>query len=126
MFLTSFRCPGCGVTIPSEIMNSHICAKPKTEPQSKPDLSFMPFSAEVEAAVAFEVGAIKYGRDDYKRVPISAVERAAAIKRHIGKWLQGEELDPDGQTHLGAIIADAAILIECKRLGNLIDDRFKK
>jgi hypothetical protein len=94
----------------------------------KPALSIFPRSAAIEAAKTFMDGAEKYSLHNYKQ-GLSAHEMADALLRHLYAWLDGETNVPDskhGAHHLGAVIANAAMIIECERLGTLTDDRFKK
>lgn len=92
---------------------------------NKPDLSLIPYSAEIAMARAFEVGVEKYSRDNYKK-GLEASRLIAATKRHLGEWFDEkvERCPVDGQTHLGAALANIAMLIELQRLGTLIDDRY--
>jgi hypothetical protein len=95
--------------------------------KNKPDLSLIPYSAQVMEAEAFMVGAQKYTRysfiesEKYK----TASEHVAALKRHLDRWFwQREETDKeDGQPNLGSVRARAAMLIELIDRGLLIDDR---
>lgn len=90
----------------------------------KPDLSLIPYCAEVALAEALMVGERKYDRYNYTK-GMSANRLIAAMKRHIGQWADGEERDAtDGQPHLGSVMACAAMLIDLQRLGRLQDDRF--
>lgn len=93
--------------------------------QTKPDLSLIPYVAEVELARAFMVGQKKYGRYNYTKGH-NASQLIAAAKRHLAAWFQGEETDPiDGQHHLGSVMACCAMLLRQQELGTLKDDRFK-
>lgn len=94
--------------------------------QGKPDLSLIPYIAQVEEAYAFMVGAEKYGRYNYCK-GMEASRLMAAPLRHIGLWFNGEERCPvDGQHHLGAARAGLGMILRQMELGTLIDDRFIK
>lgn len=93
----------------------------------KQDLSLIPYVALLAEAEAFEVGAKKHGRlsfcssaSEYRQ----ASQHVSAIMRHLGRWFwDREEIDPDGQHHLGSVRARAAILIDLIDRGLLVDDR---
>ena len=92
----------------------------------KPDLSLIPYSALIEAAKGFMLGAQKYGRYNYTE-GLEASRLVAAALRHLAAWNQGEDTDPEsGASHLGHVICCAAMIIECQRLHTLSDDRFGK
>lgn len=90
----------------------------------KPDLSLIPYCSEVAEAEALMIGQEKYGRYNFEGGH-KASQIVAAIKRHAGRWMSGEERDPDGQHHLGAIKANCSMLLRQIELGTLIDDRSK-
>lgn len=103
---------------------SNPAASGKKNDQGKPDLSLIPYCAEVSLAQALMVGENKYGRFNYTK-GMSANRLIAAMRRHIGQWADGEELDQtDGQPHLGSVMACCAMLLDLQRLGRLEDDRF--
>lgn len=100
--------------------------KASKDDSEKPDLSLIPYSAQIAEAKAMMVGAKKYGRDDFRNKPGTITEHIAAILRHAQSYLDGEDLCPvDGQPHLGSIRARTGIMIEQQKLGLLLDDRFK-
>lgn len=92
---------------------------------NKPDLSLIPYCAEVAEAEALMIGEKKYGRYNFEDGH-KASQLASAIKRHLGKWMNGEERDPDGQHHLGAIKANCSMLLRQIELNTLTDDRTSK
>jgi hypothetical protein len=66
----------------------------------------------------------KYGYGNFKATPVPASIYIAAIQRHFSAWMEGQEYDPaDGVPHLGAVLANVAILLEARSVGSLIDDR---
>lgn len=66
----------------------------------------------------------KYGYGNYKATPVLASIYIAAIKRHLSAWEEGQECDEaDGVPHLGAVLANVAILLESRAVGTMIDDR---
>jgi hypothetical protein len=67
---------------------------------------------------------MKYGHLDWRAKPVLASDLYGALHRHIGKYWEGEELDPvDGTPHLGNALCCLAIWIDSKCAGTLIDDR---
>ena len=75
-------------------------------------------------AAAQVAGYVKYGAWNWRVAGVRASTYIAAIQRHLGRWTNGERLDPvDGTHHLGNIMACCAILLEAEALGKLTDDR---
>jgi hypothetical protein len=107
----------------SELPSNMIAVK---HDSTKPDLSLIPYEAEVAMAAAFQVGVGKYGRDNYKK-GMEASRLIGAARRHLGAWFDNrEECCPvDGQPHLGAALACIAMIIELQRIGKLKDNRYK-
>lgn len=69
-------------------------------------------------------GALNYGRNNWREIPIRASEYVSAAKRHIDAFFEGEEVDPDsGLDHLAHALATLAIIVDARATGNLIDDR---
>lgn len=90
----------------------------------KPDLSLVPPAATVYAAIALKEGADKYGAYNWRDKKVRATVYHAALHRHMGQWLDGEDVDPtSGTRHLSNAIACLCILIDAEVTGNLIDDR---
>lgn len=93
--------------------------------KEKPDLSLIPRTFLEHVSRAFMVGETKYGRYNYCRGH-KASQLVAAAQRHISAWNEGEELDPDGQHHLGAAGANLAMILRQMELETLKDDRYVK
>lgn len=51
------------------------------------------------------------------------MEYLGKIQRHTDAIARGEWQDEDGNSHLGAIRADAGIIADAKLFGTLVDDR---
>lgn len=69
-------------------------------------------------------GLCKYGAWNWRAAGVRASTYISAMKRHLGRWENGERLDPvDGTHHLGNIMACCAILLEAEAIGKLNDDR---
>lgn len=100
---------------------------PKTaEGLKKPQLQLVPPSAVQAEAVAFLDGAEKYGPYNWRQKPVSISTYVAAARRHLDALWDGEDLVQDsknGATHMAAVRACMAILIDAKAAGMLIDDR---
>lgn len=93
---------------------------------TKVDLDLIPGPAEVQCALAFTDGALKYGpynwRDSGK--PVQARTYTSAARRHLKKWFDGEDIDPEtGVHHLGHAMACCAILIDAQSCDQLADNR---
>lgn len=75
-------------------------------------------------AVAHLLGNLKYGAWNYRAGGARASVYRSALERHMDRWWEGEELDQvDGTPHLANALACINILIDCKAMGNLVDDR---
>jgi hypothetical protein len=80
--------------------------------------------AKAQWAVAQFVGMVKYGAWNWRSAGIRNSIYLSAIQRHLDAYMSGEEVDPVDQTeHLGHIMACAAIIIDAKAAGKLVDDR---
>lgn len=75
-------------------------------------------------SIAQYLGDVKYGRWNWRAGGASASVYYAALQRHMQRWYEGEELDPDdGTPHLANAVTCLQILIEAKYRGVLEDDR---
>ena len=91
---------------------------------AKIPMSLWPSLATAYGAVCLLNGKLKYGLGNYKATPVLASIYIDGMERHLAAWKNGEEFDAaDGQPHLGGILANAAILIEARAVGTLVDDR---
>lgn len=80
--------------------------------------------AKAHWAAAQFVGMVKYGAWNWRSAGIRNSIYLSAIQRHLDAYMSGEEVDPiDGTSHLGHIMACAAILIDAKAADKLTDDR---
>jgi hypothetical protein len=90
----------------------------------KPPLARLEHVADIEIAKALETGAVKYGKKNYHTIPILAEVYGGAIRRHIGAWLDGEDIDPEsGLNHLAHIGANVHVLLAAIHYGQFRDDR---
>ena len=80
--------------------------------------------AKAEWAAAQHAGLCKYGAWNWRIAGVRASVYLSAAMRHLDAYLSGEETDPvDGTHHLGNVMACAAILLDAKAAGKLVDDR---
>ena len=90
----------------------------------KLSLELVPDILMVEAATAFYEGASKYGRYNWRSAGVRSSIYAAALKRHIAKWWNGEDRDPVTRVkHLANAAACIGILLDAELQGQLTDDR---
>lgn len=88
------------------------------------DLSLIPTAALVEEALAMHLGALKYGRANWRDSGVRANVYIAGAYRHLRKFEAGEDMDPESlASHLGHVRACCGILLDAMHLGNLNDDR---
>lgn len=105
---------------------------PRTQPANpkqaygdkKIPLYLLPFSFAANVCVALYEGMTKYGLVNWRVAKVEAMTYASACKRHVDKWINGEECDPDTRVrHLANAGACIAILIDAEVCGTLIDNR---
>jgi hypothetical protein len=81
-------------------------------------------TAKIAWATAQFVGRAKYGAWNWRADGARFSVYLSAIERHLEGLKNGEEFDPvDGTRHEGNIMACAAILLDAKAAGKLVDDR---
>jgi hypothetical protein len=91
---------------------------------SKPSLTLIPGTSLVHLSLAMKNGADKYGSYNWRENKVQLVTYLDAILRHTYAILDGEDIAEDsGVDHLAHIMANGAILLDCKETGNLIDNR---
>lgn len=81
---------------------------------------------EVVAGVGLAMleGALKYGRHNYRSIGVRSSVYFDANLRHVVRWWEGEDIDPDsGLHHIDKAIASLVVLRDAIYLGNLKDDR---
>lgn len=89
-------------------------------------VGLVPPALVLEVALNMGDGAEKYGAYNYRNSPVEAMTYVAAMQRHLFSYLDGEDVDPEskrGASHLGAIGACVAILVDARNKGMLIDNR---
>lgn len=87
-------------------------------------LELVPDTATAYMALSFLEGALKYGRFNWRIAGVRASIYAAAMRRHLNKWWNGEDADPKTEVHhLASVMACCAIILDAKLVGKLTDDR---
>lgn len=95
--------------------------------RNKPPLNLIPPVALVETAMAFKLGATKYGPFNWREHTVAASVYTGAILRHLACYQDGENTDIEsGVSHLAHVIACAAIILDAASIGKLVDDRPRK
>jgi len=75
-------------------------------------------------AMAMAEGARKYGAYNWRENDVEVMTYVGAAMRHLGQWVDGEEIDSDsGKPHLAHAKACLGILIDATENGNAIDNR---
>lgn len=91
---------------------------------NKVPLHLWPTTATALGSMALLDGACKYGRSNYRAIGVRASIYYDAATRHLSRWFEGEDIDPDsGVSHLGHVLACVAILVDARAAGKLNDDR---
>lgn len=91
---------------------------------SKLPLSLLSGTAKIEWCLAQLEGALKYGTWNWRSAGIRVSIYLDALERHLEKYKNGEDRDPDTLVHhLGSVMACAAIILDALPLGKLGDDR---
>ena len=91
---------------------------------AKLPLHLWPAIATAYGSIALTNGGMRYGYGNYKASPISMSIYLAAILRHTYALIENQEFDEvDGTPHIGAILANCAIILEARAVGTLVDDR---
>lgn len=89
-------------------------------------VDLVPPALELGAAVGFAEGGDKYGPYNWRKTKVEAMTYAAAIKRHIFGFIDGEDVDPEskmGKLHIEGLASCIAILLDSWYGGFLIDNR---
>lgn len=90
----------------------------------KAPLHLVPASFKTYTAMALAEGAMKYGSWNWRAAGVRASVYVSALQRHVDKWFNGEEFDPEtGVPHLANACACLAVLIDSKTQQNMTDDR---
>lgn len=88
-------------------------------------LDTIPWAVVFELAAAHGEGATKYGRHNWRKSGgVVASTYFAAALRHILRYWEGEDIDPDsGLPHIVKAMASLAVLRDAQIFGLASDDR---
>lgn len=90
----------------------------------KVPFSLIPENVLAELSLAFLEGARKYRSYNWRVAGVRASVYIDALRRHLGAWVNGEDIDPDsGLSHLVKAMACLVILRDSMMVGNWVDDR---
>jgi hypothetical protein len=90
----------------------------------KTPFSTIPSEVIAELGLVMLEGARKYGRHNYRVSGVRASVYLDAAIRHLTRWWEGEDMDPDsGMPHLIHVMACCAVIRDSQVFGNWIDDR---
>lgn len=90
----------------------------------KTPFSTIPSEVVAELGLVMLEGARKYGRHNYRAAGVRASVYFDAAMRHLTRFWEGEETDPDsGMPHLIHAMACCAVLRDSQVIGNWSDDR---
>jgi len=90
----------------------------------KAPFTTIPTEVIAELGLVMLEGARKYGRHNYRAVGVRASVYIDAMFRHMVRFWEGEDIDPDsGMPHLIHIMACCAVLRDSQFFGNWTDDR---
>lgn len=90
----------------------------------KVPFSLIPENVIAEIGLAFLEGSRKYGANNWRVDGVRASVYLDALRRHLGAWQNGEDIDPDsGLSHLVKAMACLIILRDSMAYGNMVDDR---
>lgn len=90
----------------------------------KTAVGLWPAAGTILGARALEQGVVKYGAYNWRVTNVRMTVYLDAMERHLLALRDGEDAaDDSGVSHLGHILASAAILADAWAAGTLIDDR---
>lgn len=91
---------------------------------TKVNLFTVPPASIIYEALAMQDGARKYGAYNWRAKKVVASIYISAALRHLFKYLDGQDVDPEsGLPELAHLKACIGIIIDAKETGNLVDDR---
>ena len=91
---------------------------------TKPPITTVPMNVMSELGVAMMEGSIKYGKHNYRVSPVRASVYVDAAWRHLSKWWEGEDIDPDSElSHVIKAIASLTVIRDAMMQDSWCDDR---
>lgn len=124
-----YRSPATGETVLDRLIREEGEKQDSTNPKDlhgmrKPRLGLIPPSALIHMAKAMQHGAEKYGSYNWRAKAVRSTIYVDAAMRHLARYLDGEDIDPDsGVPHIAHVAACMAVLMDATACGNLVDDR---
>lgn len=100
-----------------------------SNPKDSVGIKRVPFSTVpavpvAEIGLAMLEGALKYGRHNYRAIGVRSSVYYDATMRHLTRWWEGEDIDPDsGLPHIVKALASLIVLRDAEINGKLTDDR---
>lgn len=100
-----------------------------SNPKDSVGIKRVPFSTVpavpiAEIGLAMLEGALKYGRHNYRAVGVRSSVYYDAAMRHLTRWWEGEDIDPDsGLPHIIKCLASLIVLRDAQINNMLTDDR---
>lgn len=100
-----------------------------SNPKDSVGIKRVPFSTVpavpiAEVGLAMLEGALKYGRHNYRAVGVRSSVYYDAAMRHLTRWWEGEDIDPDsGLPHIVKCLASLIVLRDAQINNMLTDDR---
>jgi hypothetical protein len=90
----------------------------------KAPISTVPLTVVAEIGLGMLEGARKYGRHNYRADGVRASVYLDATWRHLAKWWEGEDIDPDSDlSHITKALASLTVLRDAMIQNNWQDDR---
>lgn len=90
----------------------------------KAPITTVPLTVVAELGIGMLEGARKYGRHNYRVDGVRASVYVDATWRHLAKWWEGEDIDPDsGLSHITKALASLAVLRDAMINNKFHDDR---
>ena len=100
-----------------------VAAVARKDDTDKLDWSLLPWGTLRSVVWVYQMGAKKYGKDNYK-AGLDYSRVYSAMIRHLTAWWGGETYDPvDGQHHLSSVVWCALTLMYYQARGVGKDDR---
>lgn len=91
---------------------------------TKLPMHLVPQTGIIYETMAFLEGAVKYGKFNWRVAGVRNSIYLDAIKRHLAKYENGEDVDPKTLVeHLASIRACCNIILDARECGKLTDDR---
>jgi len=126
-----------GVFLPDNVLDATVDREGEhlmSSGRKKISFSCVPEISQLYLAAAHDFGASKYGKMNWREIPIKASDYLDAIRRHLTAWVSGDDIDPDsgiptdpksGLPHQACVMAGISILLDAEAFGSLDNDLAK-